>query len=78
MAKRAQKPEPRSLKRKVAARRAAELSKRHSRAGTEFPHDNPSSGMHLLVAAAGPESPDRESVDRESRDRESGPRQRAG
>jgi len=40
-----------------AARRAAALSKRHLRAGTEFPHDNPSSGMHLLVAAAGPREP---------------------
>lgn len=32
-----------------ATRRAAALTKRHERAGTDFPHDNPSSGMHLLV-----------------------------
>jgi hypothetical protein len=40
-----------------AARRAAELDRRHLRDDTVFPHDNPSSGMHrLLVAVASPSS----------------------
>ena len=34
-----------------ATRRAAELDRRHLRDGTVFPHDNPSSGMHRLLAA---------------------------
>jgi hypothetical protein len=34
-----------------AARRAAELERRHALVRTAFPHDNPSSGMHRLVAA---------------------------
>jgi hypothetical protein len=33
-----------------AARRAAELEKRHLESGTVFPHNNPSSGMHRLLA----------------------------
>jgi RloB-like protein len=37
-----------------AARRAAELDKRHLQDGTAFPHDNPSSGMHRLLAAVEP------------------------
>jgi hypothetical protein len=37
-----------------AARRAAELDRRHLRDGTVFPHDNPSSGMHQLLAAIEP------------------------
>jgi hypothetical protein len=37
-----------------AARRAAELEKRHQQDGTTFPHDNPSSGMHLLLASVEP------------------------
>jgi hypothetical protein len=39
-----------------AARRAAGLDKRHLRDGTVFPHDNPSSGMHRLLAAVEPPS----------------------
>jgi hypothetical protein len=39
-----------------AASRAAGLDKRHLRDGTVFPHDNPSSGMHLLLAAVEPPS----------------------
>ena len=39
-----------------AARRAARLAKRHQQDGTAFPHDNPSSGMHRLVAAVEPPS----------------------
>jgi hypothetical protein len=35
-----------------AVRRAADLDTRHKRDGSEFPHDNPSSGMHRLIAAA--------------------------
>jgi hypothetical protein len=38
-----------------AACRAAELDTRHARNGTTFPHDNPSSGMHALIAAVRPE-----------------------
>ena len=34
---------------------AAALDKRHLRDGTEFPSDNPSSGMYLLVASTGAE-----------------------
>lgn len=37
-----------------AARRAVELDTRHLRNGTAFPHDNPSSGMHLLLGAVEP------------------------
>ena len=39
-----------------AARRAAELDRRHIQDGTAFPHDNPSSGMHSLLAAVEPPS----------------------
>jgi RloB-like protein len=35
--------------RKVAARRAELLEARHKSDGTNFPHDNPSSGMHLFL-----------------------------
>jgi hypothetical protein len=35
--------------RKEAARRAQLLEARHERNGTHFPHDNPSSGMHLFL-----------------------------
>jgi RloB-like protein len=35
----------------VAADRARSLDERHARDGTAFPHDNPSSGMHRLIAA---------------------------
>jgi RloB-like protein len=34
-----------------AGRRAAKLEERHHRDGTTFPHDNPSSGMHRLLAS---------------------------
>jgi len=40
-----------------AARRAAELDHRHQRDGTFFPNDNPSSGMHRLIAAIEPTGP---------------------
>jgi hypothetical protein len=40
-----------------AARRAAGLDMRHHRDGSVFPHDNPASGMHRLLAAVEP--PDR-------------------
>jgi hypothetical protein len=36
-----------------AARRAAQLDKRHLQNGTVFPDDNPSSGMHRLLTAIG-------------------------
>ncbi|HXS67009.1 MAG TPA: RloB family protein [Streptosporangiaceae bacterium] len=39
-----------------ARRRAASLETRHLRDGTAFPHDNPSSGMHRLLAAVAPPS----------------------
>ena len=39
-----------------AARRAADLHRRHLRDGTVFPQDNPSSGMHRLLAAVEPPS----------------------
>lgn len=39
-----------------AARRATQLDKRHQRNGAAFPHDNPSSGMHRLLAAIQPPS----------------------
>jgi hypothetical protein len=39
-----------------AARRAAELDKLHRQDRTAFPHDNPSSGMHRLLAAVEPPS----------------------
>jgi hypothetical protein len=35
----------------LAAQRAAELDNRHMQNATVFPHDNPSSGMHRLVAS---------------------------
>jgi hypothetical protein len=35
--------------RKEAARRARLLDKRHDRDGTQFPHDNPSSGMYKFL-----------------------------
>lgn len=37
-----------------AARRAAQLDKRHQRDGASFPNDNPSSGMHRLLASVEP------------------------
>lgn len=37
-----------------AARRAATLERRHQQDVTTFPHDNPSSGMHHLLAAVEP------------------------
>jgi hypothetical protein len=37
-----------------AARRAADLDERHQRNGTTFPDDNPSSGMHRLLASVEP------------------------
>ncbi len=37
-----------------AAQRAAELDERHRRNGTAFPDDNPSSGMHRLIATVEP------------------------
>ena len=37
--------------RRVAASRAERLERRHVRDGTQFPHDNPSSGMHRLIAS---------------------------
>jgi hypothetical protein len=40
-----------------AARRATELDKRHLQNNSFFPHDNPSSGMHRLLAAVEPPSP---------------------
>ena len=41
-------------RRRAAAQRAADLDRRHVLNGTEFPHDNPSSGMHRLLAAIEP------------------------
>lgn len=35
--------------RELAADRASRLEIRHKRDGTEFPHDNPSSGMHAFL-----------------------------
>jgi RloB-like protein len=40
--------------REAAADRAARLGRRHARNGTRLPDNNPSSGMHLLIASAGP------------------------
>ena len=37
-----------------AAKRGTELDRRHFRNKTAFPHDNPSSGMHRLLAAVTP------------------------
>lgn len=37
-----------------AVSRAAKLAEHHSRNDTIFPHDNPSSGMHRLIAAVSP------------------------
>ena len=46
-----------------AAQRAAVLDERHAQNGVVFPQDNPSSGMHRLLASvgglAGAEAPDR-------------------
>ncbi len=42
--------------RSAARSRAEALEKRHFENGTCFPHDNPSSGMHLLLAAVEPPS----------------------
>jgi hypothetical protein len=39
-----------------AAARAARLEQRHARDETVFPHDNPSSGMHRLIASVEPAS----------------------
>ncbi|HET9079051.1 MAG TPA: RloB domain-containing protein [Trebonia sp.] len=39
-----------------AARRSAALEQRHQQAGAAFPQDNPSSGMHRLIAAVEPPS----------------------
>ena len=36
-----------------AINNASALAKRHSRDGTAFPHDNPSSGMYLLIESTG-------------------------
>jgi hypothetical protein len=38
----------------LAAERAAKLDQRHRKDGTRFPHNNPSSGMHLFIAAVEP------------------------
>src|ERR1700722_2998054 len=38
----------------AAARRAAELETRYQKNGAVFPHDNPSSGMHHLIASIQP------------------------
>lgn len=38
-----------------ATHRAAGLDRRHLRDGTIFPHDNPASGMHRLLAAVEPQ-----------------------
>jgi hypothetical protein len=38
----------------AAARRAADLEARHQKNATVFPHDNPSSGMHRLIASIQP------------------------
>lgn len=37
-----------------AVRHAAGLDTRHQRDGSEFPHNNPSSGMHYLIASVRP------------------------
>lgn len=37
-----------------AVRRAAGLDGRHQRDGSKFPHNNPSSGMHYLIASVRP------------------------
>ena len=41
-------------RRSPAARRAAMLDRRHAKNGTRLPDDNPSSGMHLLIASVEP------------------------
>ncbi len=38
-----------------AAQRAAKLDERHNGNDTEFPHNNPSSGMHRLISRLAPE-----------------------
>lgn len=38
----------------TAARRAEQLERRHTRDGTAFPNDNPSSGMHHVLRALEP------------------------
>ena len=40
--------------RESARLRAAALSEIHAENGTEFPHDNPSSGMHRLLTSVMP------------------------
>jgi hypothetical protein len=40
--------------REAAADRAARLERRHAKNGTRLPDNNPSSGMHLLIASVGP------------------------
>jgi hypothetical protein len=40
--------------RSVARRRAEDLKQAHRRNGTDFPHDNPSSGMFLLLDSVEP------------------------
>ncbi|MDQ7906600.1 RloB family protein [Phytohabitans sp. ZYX-F-186] len=44
-------------RRLAAVERAIVLDRMHARNGTAFPHDNPSSGMHLLVTAVSLPSP---------------------
>jgi hypothetical protein len=40
--------------RRAAASRALRLERRHAKDRTAFPHDNPSSGMHRLIASVEP------------------------
>jgi hypothetical protein len=40
-----------------AVRRARALDRHHMGNGTEFPNDNPSSGMHHFIAALEPDTP---------------------
>ena len=40
--------------RNVAAARAVKLDRRHAQNDTKMPHNNPSSGMHLLIASVRP------------------------
>jgi hypothetical protein len=44
--------------RMAAASRAERLDRRHAKNGTKFPHDNPSSGMHRLIASVEPAAKD--------------------
>lgn len=41
-------------RRRTAATRAAQLDRRHTRDGNRLPDDNPSSGMHRLIATVEP------------------------